>query len=54
MKYIALIKHVIAQVKTNQINTALEKFTLLVLFSESTDIGLEKIICVIELCVSSR
>ena len=52
MKYTALIKHVTAQVKTNKINGALKNFTFLVLISERTDIGLEKIIlCNSTLCL---
>lgn len=52
MKYTALIKHVIAQVKTNKINGALKNFTFLLLISERTHIGLEKIIlCNSTLCL---
>lgn len=39
MKYTALIKHVITQVKSNKITGALESFTFLVLIFERTDFG---------------
>lgn len=47
MKYTALTKHV----KMNKTNGALKKFPFLVLISESTDIHLEKTICVIAHCL---
>lgn len=52
MKYTALTKHVIAYVKMNKTNGALKKFPFLGLISESTDIRLEKTICVIAHCIS--
>lgn len=54
MKYTALIKCVITQVKSSKITGALESFTFLVLIFERTDFGFERIICVIALCVSCR
>lgn len=47
MKYTALTKHV----KMNKTNGALKKFPFLVLISESTDIHLEKTVCVIAHCL---